>query len=90
MNKLIDVLPRDVWANIRSFSGDTGYEPTATAKLMKDLTFVSGPPVVNSGIFLSTLVMAKDADFLVIYRDLLGNYLPDVSKKHFIIFTREE
>ena len=87
---MIDVLPKDVWANIRSFSGDTGYEPTATAKLMKDLTFISGPPAVNSEIFLSTLVMAKDADFLVIYRDLLGKYLPDVSKKHFIIFTREE
>ncbi len=90
MNKLIDVLPRDVWANIRSFSGDTGYEPTPTAKLLKDLTFVFGTPDVNSDIFLSTLVMAKDADFLVIYRDLFGNYLPDVSRKHFIIFMREE
>ncbi len=87
---MIDVLPRDVWANIRSFSGDTGYEPTPTAKLLRDLTFVFGPPPVNAETFLSTLVMAKDADFLVIYRDLLGNYLPDVSRKHFIIFTREE
>ncbi len=87
---MIDVLPKDVWAHIRSFSGDTGYEPTATAKLMKDLTFVCGSPLERGEQFLSTLVMAKDADFLVIYRDLFGNYLPDVSKKHFIIFTREE
>ena len=87
---MIDVLPKDVWANIRSFSGDTGYEPTATAKLMKDLTFVCGSPLERGEQFLSTLVMAKDADFLVIYRDLFGNYLPDVSRKHFIIFTREE
>ncbi len=70
---MIDVLPQDVWANIRSFSGDTGYEPTATAKLMKDLTFVCGSPQ-----FLSTLVMAKD---LVVYHDLFGNYLPNVSRK---------
>ena len=87
---MIDVLPQDVWANIRSFSGDTGYEPTPTATLFKDLTFVFGTPPVNGETFLSTLVMSKDADFLVIYRDLLGNSLPDVLKKHFIIFTREE
>ena len=87
---MIDVLLRDVWANIRSFSGDTGYEPTATAKLMKDLTFVCGTPLVDGEQYLSTLVMARDADFLVIYRDLFGNYLPDVSRKHFIIFMREE
>ena len=87
---MIDVLPRDVWANIRSFSGDTGYEPTPTAKLLRDLTFVFGTPPVNGETFLSTLVMSKDADFLVIYRDLLGNSLPDVSKKHFMIFTRKE
>jgi hypothetical protein len=87
---MIDALPKDVWALIRSFSGDTGYEPTATAKLMKDLTFICGSPLVGGKQFLSTLVMAKDADFLVIYRDLFGNYLPDVSRKHFIIFTREE
>ena len=90
MNKMIDVLPRDVWANIRSFSGDTGYEPTPTAKLFKDLTFIFGTPLERGEQFLSTLVMAKDADFLVIYRDLFGNYLPDVSRKHFIIFMREE
>ena len=90
MNKLIDVLPRDVWANIRSFSGDTGYEPTATAKLMKDLTFICGSPPVRGEQYLSTLVMSKNADFLVVYRDLYGNYLPDVSRKHFIIFTWEE
>ncbi len=83
-------LPKDVWAHIRSFSGDTAYEPTPTAKLFKDLTFISGTPLVRGEQFLSTLVMAKDADFLVIYRDLFGNYLPDVSRKHFIIFTREE
>ncbi len=87
---MIDVLPQDVWANIRSFSGDTGYEPTPTAKLLKDLTFVFGPPPENGETFLSTLVISEDSDFLVIYRDLLGNYLPDVSKKHFIIFSREE
>ena len=66
-------LPKVVWANIRSFSGDTGYQPTATAQLMKDLTFVCGSPH-----FLSTLVMAKD---LVVYHDLFGNYIPDVSRK---------
>ena len=87
---MIDVLLRDVWANIRSFSGDTGYEPTATAKLMKDLTFICGTPLERGEQYLSTLVMARDADFLVIYRDLFGNYLPDVSRKHFIIFMREE
>ena len=27
-------LPKDIWAHIRSFSGDTGYEPTPTAKLI--------------------------------------------------------
>jgi len=26
-------LPKDIWTHIRSFSGDTGYEPTPTAKL---------------------------------------------------------
>ena len=87
---MIDVLPRDVWANIRSFSGDTGYEPTPTARLLKDLTFVFGTPPVNGETFLSTLIMSEDADFLVIYRDLLGNSLPDVLRKHFVIFTREE
>ena len=25
--------PKDIWTHIRSFSGDTGYEPTPTAKL---------------------------------------------------------
>ena len=87
---MIDVLPKDVWAIIRSFSGDTAYEPTATAKLMKDLTFISGTPLVRGEQYLSTLVMSASADFLVVYRDLYGNYLPDVSRKHFIIFTREE
>ncbi len=27
-------LPKVIWAHIRSFSGDTGYEPTPTAKLI--------------------------------------------------------
>ncbi len=83
-------LPKAVWANIRSFSGDTAYEPTATAKLMKDLTFICGTPLERGEQYLSTLVMVASADFLVVYRDLYGNYLPDVSRKHFIIFTREE
>ena len=83
-------LPKDVWANIRSFSGDTGYEPTATATLMKDLTFICGTPLERGEQYLSTLVMVASADFLVVYRDLYGNYLPDVSRKHFIIFMREE
>ena len=87
---MIDVLPKDVWANIRSFSGDTGYEPTATAKLMKDLTFICGTPLVDGEQYLSTLVMAQDSHFLVVYHDFYGNYLPDVSRKNFIIFTREE
>ena len=87
---MIDVLPRDVWANIRSFSGDTGYEPTPTAKLFKDLTFIFGTPLESGEQFLSTFIISEDADFLVIYRDLLGNSLTDVERKHFIIFTREE
>ena len=87
---MIDVLPKAVWAHIRSFSGDTAHEPTATAKIMKDLTFICGTPLVDGEQYLSTLVMAQDADFLVIYKDLYGNYLPDVSRKHFIIFMREE
>ena len=28
-------LPKDIWAHIRSFSGDTGYEPTPIATLIK-------------------------------------------------------
>ncbi len=87
---MIDVLPRDVWAKIRSFSGDTGYEPTPTARLLKDLTFVCGTPRVDGEQYLSTLVMAQDSHFLVVYHDFYGNYLPDVSRKKFIIFTREE
>ncbi len=87
---MIDALPKDVWRLIRSFSGDTGYEPTATAKLMKDLTFICGSPPVRGEQYLSTLVMSQNSEFLVVYRDLYGNYLPDVSRKHFIIFTREE
>ena len=87
---MIDVLPRDVWAKIRSFSGDTGYEPTPTARLLKDLTFIFGTAPENGETFLSTLIMSEDADFLVIYRDLLGNSLPDVLRKHFVIFTKEE
>ena len=27
-------LPKDIWTHIRSFSGDTGYEPTPTANLI--------------------------------------------------------
>ena len=87
---MIDVLPRDVWAKIRSFSGDTGYEPTPTARLLKDLTFIFGTPPENGETFLSTFIMSEDADFLVIYRDLLGNSLTDIERKHFIIFSREE
>ncbi len=83
-------LPKVVWANIRSFSGDTCYEPTATAKIMKDLTFICGTPLERGELYLSTLVMAQDSHFLVIYKDLYGNYLPDMSRKHFIIFMREE
>ena len=30
-------LPRDLWTLIRSFSGDTGYEPTPTARLMRSV-----------------------------------------------------
>ena len=32
-------LPKSIWTHIRSFSGDTGYEPTPSAKLVKDLHF---------------------------------------------------
>ena len=83
-------LPKVVWANIRSFSGDTCYEPTATAKIMKDLTFMGGTPHIDGEQYLSTLVMAHDSHFLVVYHDFYGNYLPDVSRNNFIIFTREE
>ena len=32
-------LPKDLWKHIRSFSGDTGYEPTPSAKLIKKIHF---------------------------------------------------
>ena len=32
-------LPKDIWHIIRSFSGDTGYEQTPTAHLMRGLCF---------------------------------------------------
>ena len=32
-------LPKSIWKHIRSFSADTGYEPTPTARLMKNRCF---------------------------------------------------
>ena len=35
-------LPKDLWKHIRSFSGDTGYEPTPTANLISHDIAVRG------------------------------------------------
>ena len=33
------VLPKSIWTHIRSFSGDMVYEPTPSARLIRDLCF---------------------------------------------------
>ncbi len=85
-------LPKDVWANIRSFSGDTGYQPTATAKLLKDLRFIFRLPPENGGRFASTVVLSGDSYFLIKCRDVLANTLPHALNKqlYLLIFTGEE
>ena len=45
---MIAKLPRDLWKHIRSFSGDTGTEPTPTAKLIKSLAVIDD----SSGTFM--------------------------------------
>ena len=36
-------LPKSIWTHIRTFSGDIGYEPTPTARLIKNLCFSFDP-----------------------------------------------
>ena len=85
-------LPKVVWANIRSFSGDTCYEPTPTAKLLKDLRFIFRLPPENGGRFASTVVLSGDSYFLIKCRDVLANTLPHALNKqlYLLIFTGKE
>ncbi len=85
-------LPKVVWANIRSFSGDTCYEPTPTAKLLKDLRFIFRLPPENGGRFASTVVLSGDSYFSITWRNVLGNTLPHALNKqlYLLIFTGKE
>ncbi len=89
---MMNILPRGIWAHIRSFSGDTGYEPTPTAKLLKDLRFIFRLPPENGGRFASTVVLSGDSYFLIKCRDVLANTLPHALNKqlYLLIFTGKE
>ena len=61
-------LPKDVWALIRSFSGDTAYGQTATALLMYTLRFYddsSGRYMFDFGLdgYSSTIVTISNGHF---------------------------
>ncbi len=64
-------LPKDVWAQIRSFSGDTGYAPTPTAQLInRDLVVRDDSagtwifPFGRDG-YASTIVLALNPAYFV-------------------------
>ena len=66
-------LPKDLRSDIRSFSGDTGYEPTPTATLMKDLHFWVDHgtyifPQFGIDGYVSTVVFVLHAHFKQISR----------------------
>ena len=76
--------PTNIWAPIRSFSGDTGYEPTPTANLIKrDVLVQDGIagkwlfPFGRDG-YASTVVLALNPAYFVDKRDWLSysNYSP--------------
>ncbi len=61
-------LPKDIWHVIRSFSGDTGYEPTPTADLMHNLSFRDdscGRYMLDFGLdgYASTIIIIEVGHF---------------------------
>ena len=60
-------LPKSIWSHIRSFSGDMGYEPTPTARLMKNLCFSFDPygkdPEFYRDGYSSLIVYTSDIAF---------------------------
>ena len=65
-------LPKDIWSHIRSFSGDTGYEPTPTAKLIGDYVLVRDDsagtwqfPRFGRDGYASTVVLALSPAFFL-------------------------
>ncbi len=61
-------LPKDIWSIIRSFSSDTGYDETPTAKLMHTLRFyedVVGRYMLDFGLdgYSSTIITIRDGYF---------------------------
>ena len=70
---MCQTLPRELWSHIRSYSGDTYYEPTPTASILKDLFFFSDygdynfPHCGRDG-YVSTVVFALHAHFKKISR----------------------
>jgi len=64
-------LPKDIWSHIRSFSGDTGYEPTPTANLIgRDIAVrddTAGTWVFPFGRdgYASTVVLALNPAYFV-------------------------
>ena len=64
-------LPKDIWTHIRSFSGDTGYEPTPTGNLIsRDIAVrddTAGTwlfPFGRDG-YASTVVLALNPSYFV-------------------------
>ena len=64
-------LPKDIWTHIRSFSGDTGYEPTPTGNLIsRDIAVrddTAGTWLFPFGRYgyASTLVLALNPAYFV-------------------------
>ena len=64
-------LPKDIWTHIRSFSGDTGYEPTPTAKLLsrdilvRDDTAGTGVFPFGRDGYASTVVLALNPAYFL-------------------------
>ena len=73
-------LPKDIWTHIRSFSGDTGYEPTPTANLIsRDIAVrddTAGTLVFPFGRdgYASTVYLALSPAYFANKRDWLWSY----------------
>ena len=73
-------LPKDIWALIRSFSGDTGYEHTPTAELISrdiivrdDTAGTRRFPFGRDG-YASTVFLALNPAYFVCKRDWSSSY----------------
>ena len=82
-------IPKDIWAHIRSFSGDTGYEPTPTAELISRDILVRDDtagtwvfPFGRDG-YASTVVLALNPTYFV-GKQAPGDWLWSYPNKTFI------